>query len=220
MTKTKPKTKPSAALDQTFNPHHPPAGILPILKQRPLVWGEAASDYDALFAAILEEVEPITTLQWLHVKHLTNLFWEIHRYRRLKANIINLARVDAVETLLTPLVVGRPATIQAYEQEGKVRRVAHNLQFGNEDEQSAARQTLIKFGIKLDDVTTQSMVMSLPEVMKLDSLIASAEGRMVVLLREVTRLKDDFVARLHKTAGAIQDGTLAGGGPAGSGLPQ
>ena len=220
MTKTKPKSKPSAALDQTFNPHQPPAGIVSILQQRALISGVSATEYDALFSAILEEVEPITSLQWLHVKHLTDLAWEIHRYRRLKANIINLARVDAAEALLRPLVVGRPDTLQAYEQEGKVRLVAHNLQFGTEAERSAARQTLINFGIKRDDVTTQSMVMSLPEVMKLDSLIASAEGRMVVLLREVTRLKDDFVARLHKTAGAIQDGTLAGGGPAGSGLPQ
>ena len=32
---------------------------------------------------------------------------------------------------------------------------------------------------------------------------------MMLLLRDVNRLKDDFVARLQKTAGAIQDGTFA-----------
>jgi hypothetical protein len=64
-------------------------------------------------------------------------------------------------------------------------------------------------GIRLDDVTTQSMVLSLLDVMKLESLIATAEGRVVLLLRDVNRLKDDFAARLQKTAGALQDGTLA-----------
>jgi hypothetical protein len=199
----------STVTNQTFGRHHPPAGIMSLLEQRPLIWGEAVIDYDALFTAILEEIEPITCLQWLHVKNLSDLAWEIYRYRRLKAKIINLARVDAIESLLKPIAVGRPDTIQAYEREDHVKRVAHNLEFGNEAERSAAQQTLLNFGFKLDDVTTQSMVMTLPEVMQLDRLIASAEGRMGLLLRDVNRLKDDFVARLQKAAGAIQDGTFA-----------
>ena len=199
----------SAVPNPTFDCNQPPAGIISILQQRPLIWGEAASDYDALFMAILAEIAPMTTLQWLHVKNLADLAWEIHRYRRLKAKIIDLARVDAIESLLKPIAVGRPDTLQAYEREADVKRVAHNLEFGNEAERSAAHQTLINFGFKLDDVTTQSMVMTLPEVMQLDRLIASAEGRMMLLLRDVKRLKDDFVARLQKTAGAIQDGTFA-----------
>ncbi len=77
------------------------------------------------------------TLQWLHVKNLSDLAWEIHRYRRLKAKIIDLARVDAVESLLKPIAVGRPDTLQAYEREAEVKRVAHNLEFGNEAERSA-----------------------------------------------------------------------------------
>ncbi|QRM28263.1 hypothetical protein [Microvirga sp. VF16] len=220
MSKNKPTPKQPAEQNHAFDGNRPPAGVVSILQQRALVWGESAADYDALFSAILEEIMPITTLQWLHVKHLTDLAWEIHRYRRLKTNIINLARIDAVETLLTPLVVGRPDTLQAYEQEGQVRRVAHNLQFGNEAERSAACQTLTNFGIKPDDVTTQSMVMSLPDVMKLESLIASAEGRMVLLLRDVNRLKDDFAARLQRTASALQDRTLAGPAAPDPELPQ
>lgn len=203
----------SAVPNQTFDGSRPPAGVMAILQQRPLIWGELTADYDALFAALLDEIEPIGTLQWLHVKHLNDLTWEIHRHRRLKANIINLARIDAVETLLKPLVVGRPDTLHAYEQEGQVRLVAHNLQFGNEAERSAAHQTVTNFGFKLDDVTTQSMVMTLPEVMQLERLIASAESRIGLLLRDVSRLKDDFAARLRKTAGSLQEGTLAGPAP-------
>ncbi|MGF9759578.1 hypothetical protein AAII07_30730 [Microvirga sp. 0TCS3.31] len=213
MTKTKPKSKPSAALDQTFNPHQPPAGILPILKQCALVWGETAADYNALLMAILHEIEPTTTFQWLHVKHLTDLAWEIHRYRRLKANIFNHARIAAVEALLTPLVVGPTDTLHARERERDVRLIAHNLQRGNEDERSEARQALIGLGIRPDDITTQAVVLSLPDVMKLESLIASAEGRMVLLTRDVNRLKDVFAARLRETAGALQDGTFAGPTP-------
>ena len=96
----------SAVQNPTFDRNQPPAGIISILQQRPLIWGEAVTDYDALFMAILEEIEPMTTLQWLHVKNLSDLAWEIHRYRRLKAKIIDLARVDAVESLLNPIAVG------------------------------------------------------------------------------------------------------------------
>jgi hypothetical protein len=159
-------------------------------------------------------------LQWLHVKNLTDLAWEIHRYRRLKANMINLARRDAVKELLTPLIVGPPETLQAYEQESEVRRIANDLQYGSETRHARALQDLERLGIKLDDITTQSMVLSLPDVGRIESLIASAEGRMVLLLREVNRLKDDFVTRLQKTAGAIQDGTFAGAAPPESEAPQ
>src|SRR5690349_10522472 len=88
----------------TFGSHQAPAGVVALLKQRPLICGEQEADYDALFLEILDEIEPITALQWLHVKNLADLAWEIHRYRRLKANIINFARVDAVKALVTPLV--------------------------------------------------------------------------------------------------------------------
>jgi hypothetical protein len=212
--------KQSAVQNHPFDRNQPPASIMSILEQRSLIWGEAATDYDALFMAILEEIEPITTLQWLHVKHLTDLAWEIHRYRRLKAKMIDLARRDAVQELLTPLIVGPPETLQAYEQESEVRRIANDLQYGSEAKHVRALQDLKRLGITLDDITTQSMVLSLPDVGRVESLIASAEGRMVLLLREVNRLKDDFVARLQKTAGAIQDGTFAGTTPADLEPPQ
>ncbi len=50
----------STVQNHTFDRNHPPAGIMSILQQRPLIWGEAVTDYDALFTAILEEIEPIT----------------------------------------------------------------------------------------------------------------------------------------------------------------
>jgi hypothetical protein len=71
-----------------------------------------------------------------------------------------------------------------------------------------------------DDVTTQSVVVPVPDVMKLESLIASAEGRMVRLLCDVNRLKDDFAARLRETAGTLQDGTFNGPTPPDPGAAQ
>jgi hypothetical protein len=130
--------------------------------------------YDAIFSAILEEIEPITTLQRPHVKHVTDLAWDIHRCRRLKANIINLARIEAVGAVLTPSVsalLTRPT---------RVRRGTCGesplISSAAVRPSAQTRQALIGFCIKLDDVGTRSMVLSLPDVMNLESLMTSAEG--------------------------------------------
>jgi hypothetical protein len=86
--------------------------------------------YDAIFSAILEEIEAITTLQWPHVKHVTDPAWDIHRCR-LKANIINLARIEAVGALLT-LSLSALLARSTRVSERDMRRVATNLQCGSE----------------------------------------------------------------------------------------
>jgi hypothetical protein len=56
-------------LTRAFDGNRPPADVKSVLQHRALVWDEAVVDYGVLFLAI-PEIEPITTLQGLHVRHL------------------------------------------------------------------------------------------------------------------------------------------------------
>lgn len=195
-------------LKRAFGDNQPPASLRPILLQRALVWGETEADYDALFRALNAEIAPSSCLEWLHLKHLVDLTWEIHRYRRLKVDMINLARVEATTALLTPILSIGVDSLEAYGIPGRARKIAEALERGSDKEYEQAVKILSAHGLSLDDVTTQAMILSLPNIERLDRLIASAEARVVLLIRDVARLKDAFATRFQETADTIQDGTF------------
>jgi hypothetical protein len=51
-----------------------------------LAKGEKPAEYEALLNALEREVNPSDVIEWLWVKDIAELTWDIVRYRRLKTN--------------------------------------------------------------------------------------------------------------------------------------
>jgi len=52
---------------------------------------------------IIEDVGPTTNLEWLWTLDLTELSWEILRYRRLRERVLQAYRARAIASLLQRL---------------------------------------------------------------------------------------------------------------------
>ena len=72
-------------------PNVPPA-ILPFIQDPPLLKGESRQEYYDLLAALIAEIAPVDTVEWLLVIDYANCIWEIRHNRRSKTFLIDLQR--------------------------------------------------------------------------------------------------------------------------------
>jgi hypothetical protein len=72
----------------TFISPHVPAHIVELLGTPPLLKGEDPKQYQALFAELARTVKPADIIEWLWVRDILDLTWDIIRYRRIKASWI------------------------------------------------------------------------------------------------------------------------------------
>ena len=79
----------------TFTSPDVPAHVIELLGPAPLLKGENLKQYQALLSEIARTVKPADIMEWLWVKDIVDLTWDILRYRRLKANGIQNTGLEA-----------------------------------------------------------------------------------------------------------------------------
>jgi len=85
---------------------HLPAKIRALLGKPPLLANEDPSDYDALLNELAREVKPKDIIEWLWVKDVADLTWEIMRLRRIEAAYVNGQFTSALAPRLKPAANG------------------------------------------------------------------------------------------------------------------
>jgi hypothetical protein len=68
-----------------------PLEIMELFGAPPVLSTESRAQYDALLSRIAATVDPKDTIEWLWVKDITDLTWEVLRLRRLKTTIVDHA---------------------------------------------------------------------------------------------------------------------------------
>ena len=81
-----------------------PKQLESILGQPPLLEGEDPEAYLALRLALIEDRQPKTMMEWIHVHDLVTQLWEEQRFRRASAAIIRGGMLAALEYYLQDIV--------------------------------------------------------------------------------------------------------------------
>jgi hypothetical protein len=139
-----------------------PGDIREIWGDPPLLRNEDPETYEKLAGQISQAVGPIDVIEWLWVKDILDLSWEIRRLRRFKTMLIELGRANSEEKY------------QAYYE---TERGETKLFLGNLDHWE-----------------------------KIDNLLAVAEARRAVALREIERRRASVAERLRTASKAIIEG--------------
>ena len=66
-----------------------PVEIRDVLGEPPLLATEDPNQYDALLTGLARDVRPSDFIEWLWVKDIADLTWDIIRYRRIKASYVD-----------------------------------------------------------------------------------------------------------------------------------
>jgi len=93
----------------------------PVLLRSPLLVTESSDAFEQICNAFSEEIKPHGFVERLHVADVAYVTWEILRYRRFKAALINLAFREALENLLAELL--RQPGEYAYQREDEANDV-------------------------------------------------------------------------------------------------
>ncbi|MFQ6019024.1 MAG: hypothetical protein ACE5KF_12625, partial [Kiloniellaceae bacterium] len=160
-----------------------------ILEQRPLITGEDPADYDCLLARLGAAVAPEDAIEWLWLKDVVDLAWEVQRWRRLRAALLMTARTEAMARVLLPLM--------GYEAAGET---AWDWARGNTQAARRAETSLADHGLGVDAVMAAAFSQCLGDLESIERMIAAAELRRDRILNQIEKRRQALAWRRREAA--------------------
>jgi hypothetical protein len=180
---------------QSFSPEQDLAffGAAPLLK------GEDPTRYNQLLETVLSTVQPADIFERGFVRTIVNLMWEIGRYRRFVADTLKAAEQRGLERVLRRLLDSNASFIVdglgLTTKSEELSRLYVLKQPAAVDEVDALFSSA---GIDWEVVKAEAFSLSLREIETLNRMIAGAEARMNITLREIDRHRNGFGQQLRR----------------------
>jgi ribosomal protein L12E/L44/L45/RPP1/RPP2 len=171
------------------------------LAQPVLLEGEDEAEYGRLLAQVTAAVRPTDVIEEFWIQDVVELMWEAMRLRRLKTNLLSASTVTGIDAVLFP-AFGSP----------KAGDLAKAWYLRKEEALQAVDAFLAQVGLTMDSVIAQTLAKKLDDIERIDRLLANAEARRHVALREIDRHRAAVAARLRAAAEAIEDGEFSEAG--------
>jgi hypothetical protein len=162
-----------------------------------LLPGESRHEFKAIQRMIIEDVGPKTNMEWLWTLDLTELSWEILRYRRLRERILQAYRAKAIAAILQRLDgAGIPAQTTNMVQTYSERAAAEWC--NDPDAASEIDARLQRNGFDLTTINAEVFLQARESFAWFDAMMHSAQNRRIALLREIA-VRRELVKRPWKT---------------------
>jgi hypothetical protein len=144
-----------------------------------LLCGESRREYDEICKSLILSIGPQNHLEWLLLKQVLDLYWEILRLSKAKAALINMSWNEALRQSFESILPGD-------EDERRLAAQAHvDGWYTDLQNQESGRKLLLKHGIDTDDITAQAMTLRLPEIEIVDRLLEKKRVVQMATLREI-----------------------------------
>lgn len=160
--------------------------------------GESAEDYRRIEKQISQAVKPEDVFEHIWVRDITDLVWDVIRHRRMKFHLLQNGMPNAIRKILTN--ISGPSDDSAF---------ITGWMAGNEDSRKGLERILNKNGLTMDSVLAEALTIKLPDIERIDRLIASAEARRNMVLREISRHRDALASALARVSARIEDAEFA-----------
>ncbi len=154
-----------------------PERVRVLLGEAPLMPGESAHLYDRLLCALADEYRPGGIGQWLLVKDIADLTWEIQRFRWLMPEILHTSTLEASTGYL----------------EARMSDLAHVPELMPDEQRRTvdAREPVLRVS---EEIGTRSLLArsardQMPVLAALEKILASLERRRQRYTRELNNLK-------------------------------
>jgi hypothetical protein len=189
----------------------------------PLLRHEDPETYEKLARQISHDAAPTDVIDWLAVKDILDLTWDIRRLRRFKAMLIEIEREDkladetqdaeeaedpeeeeADEDQYADQTEVADETEDAGEaQDADETEDADEAQDANQGQDETQRVDELRSYYETEQGETRLFLENLDYWERIDNLVAAAEMRRAVVLREIERRRAGFADRLRKASNDI-----------------
>jgi len=181
-----------------------PVTLAEALGEPPLINGEKLEEYRALHSYFARATQPRNALEWTLLRDVVDLTWEIRRYRRAGDQFIRGGRKDAMASLLQGFYDEGTGIVTPASSHAGTAAAAAMAKNGEAGENGIA--SILKcYGLTLETVTSQALVLRAGALERLERLIISAERRRAVALREIVWVRQAFGTKLSDAVDAFVD---------------
>ena len=174
-----PITIARCLMNTTSNEFTVPSEIAVFFKKPPILISENPSEYEAVFASLVNAVGPNNAFEWLLFKYIVELSWEIRRSGNSKAAIINMKWKEALYMLLESLLQGDD------EERSRVAQQLADQWFTSVEARASILELLQKYQLAEDAIVAQAMALGLHALDMLDRKIERARVSRMVLMRDI-----------------------------------
>jgi hypothetical protein len=159
-----------------------PKQLESLLGQPPLLEGEDREAYLALRAALIEDRQPETVMDWIHLHDLITQLWEEQRFRRASAALIRGAMLAAVEYYLQEI-----AKNDLTHFTGGLKRKAKQYFSTDPKERKEIVSQLAQYGITPSELLAKAAQLESHGVLTFDRLVSSRVNGRRMLRKEAER---------------------------------
>lgn len=167
---------------------------------------ESGEDFEKLFDELKRDVQPATFVELMYVSDIANRTWDIIRYRRDKAGIINNAFHKALANILRRILLPPGPADNPYPQQVhlKAQQLAWDWSFSQESKDRVSA-LLEEAELDLWAVEAEALRLSLDDIERVDRLLTAAEARRDTALRSIAWCRESFVKKLQQSSDRLLD---------------
>lgn len=185
----------------TRKPAVPPE-IRPLLGPSWTIEGEDTELYEDLLAQVGAAVKPQDLIDWLLLKDMVALTWEIQRTRRHREGLMRTARHEAMKSILTRLLEPEdPVFLMG--REPKIDKLARLWFSGDETAIEEVDELLAKANLSKADVLARSLSVIGQELDRLDHQNERHENRRDALLQQIERRRSGWSKHVKRASEEI-----------------
>jgi hypothetical protein len=162
---------------------NPPDEILGIWENAPLLASENSVQYQQLLDALANEVAPTDVVEWLWIKDIADLTWEVIRLRRFKAIFLNNLFLEELDDQIEN-AIGYEKAVPIWKRSGKlaIKWLANPTAT---DVKRKLDRLLERCGLDVDRIFATTSISALRSLEPLERVLASAELRRNNALHQI-----------------------------------
>jgi hypothetical protein len=191
-----------------------PAEIRDAFGKPPLLATEDPDQYDALLSELAREVRPTDVIEWLWVKDIADLTWDIIRYRCLKASFVDGRFKSALEDHLYSALQrdqrdAHPNVSSLFLSVAATRDQAEKLAddwVANAKTKEKRDAWLKKHNLNAESIVATSFDAGVDELEAIERMLSSVEYRRNNALHEIERRRHALGRALRQTSNQIIEG--------------
>jgi hypothetical protein len=176
-----------------------PEHIARLVGKPPVLSSESEEEFWSLLERFATSREPQDSIEWFAVWSYIVKTWELLRYYKARAAMIDSARPQVVEWILE-WIAAHPGCDRTQDEVRKLAAGVFNTPGKAKEELMAFLAT---FGIGEDAITAECIASRLPELERIDRMIAMAEFARNGILREMLFYRGEFVERFRLPSTAV-----------------
>jgi hypothetical protein len=158
-----------------------------------------------LLVRVGEAARPRDIIDWLLLKDVVALTWEIQRSRRHRETVIRMGRLDALKQILDQ-VMPKPMGIPAYCRDDEITHLAAERIAGDSKATKRVDELLHGSGFSRADIDVHAMTVMGVELQRIDSQVARNESHRDSLLRQIERRREGWAKDVQRASEEVIEG--------------